>query len=45
MGTFSRVLGRYSREKKLITLSEAINKMSLMPAQRLEKISPTMKMF
>jgi len=43
MGTFSRVLGRYSREKQLITLAEAINKMTLMPAQRLEKISPAMR--
>lgn len=42
MGTFSRVLGRYSREKKLISLPEAIRKMTLMPAQRLEKISPGM---
>jgi N-acyl-D-aspartate/D-glutamate deacylase len=42
MGCFSRVLGRYPREKKLITLPEAIRKMTLMPAQRLEKISPAM---
>jgi N-acyl-D-aspartate/D-glutamate deacylase len=32
MGTFARVLGRYSREKKVITLPEAISKMTLMPA-------------
>jgi dihydroorotase len=43
MGCFSRVLGRYCREKKLITLTEAIRKMTLMPAERLEKISPAMK--
>lgn len=43
MGTFSRVLGRYSRERKLISLAEAIRKMTLMPAQRLEKISPAMR--
>jgi dihydroorotase len=43
MGCFSRVLGRYCREKKLITLPEAIRKMTLMPAERLEKISPAMK--
>jgi N-acyl-D-amino-acid deacylase len=34
-GTFPRVLGRYSREEKLIPLPEAIHKMTGMPAQRL----------
>jgi N-acyl-D-amino-acid deacylase len=33
-GTFPRVLGRYSREEKLITLAEAVHKMTGMPAQR-----------
>ena len=33
-GTFPRVLGRYSREKKLFTLPNAIHKMTEMPAQR-----------
>lgn len=33
-GTFPRVLGRYSREEKLLTLQEAIHKMTQMPAQR-----------
>lgn len=33
-GTFPRVLGRYSREEKLFPLSEAIHKMTAMPAQR-----------
>ena len=33
-GTFPRVLGRYSREEKLITLAEAVRKMTGMPAQR-----------
>jgi len=32
-GTFPRVLGRYVREKKILTLSEAINKMTFMPAK------------
>ena len=36
-GTHARVLARYVRDQKTITLSEAIRKMSLMPAQRLEK--------
>lgn len=43
MGTFSRVLGRYWREKKLITLPEAIRKMTLMPARRLEGFVPAMR--
>ena len=43
MGCFARVLGRYAREKKLITLAEAIRKMTLQPAARLEKISPAMR--
>jgi N-acyl-D-aspartate/D-glutamate deacylase len=33
-GTFPRVLGRYSRVEKLFSLSEAIHKMTSMPAQR-----------
>jgi N-acyl-D-aspartate/D-glutamate deacylase len=33
-GAFPRVLGRYSREEKLLTLPEAIHKMTQMPAQR-----------
>jgi N-acyl-D-aspartate/D-glutamate deacylase len=36
-GTFSRTLARYVRELGSITLMDAIRKMSLMPAQRLEK--------
>lgn len=33
-GTFPRVLGRYSREEKLLTMPEAVHKMTQMPAQR-----------
>lgn len=33
-GTFPRVLGRYCREEKLFSLSEAIRKMTSLPAQR-----------
>ena len=33
-GTFPRVLGRYSREEKLLSLPEAIHKMTGMPARR-----------
>jgi N-acyl-D-aspartate/D-glutamate deacylase len=36
-GSYSRILAHYSRELGSITLMNAIRKMSLMPAQRLEK--------
>jgi dihydroorotase len=35
-GTYSRVLGRYVRENGAMTLMEALRKMTLLPAQRLE---------
>ncbi len=35
-GTFPRVLGRYVRVKKLLTLSEAIRKMTSLPARKLK---------
>lgn len=34
-GTFARVLGRYVREKAIITLEDAVRKMTSLPAQRL----------
>ncbi|HLU90730.1 MAG TPA: amidohydrolase family protein, partial [Cyclobacteriaceae bacterium] len=34
-GTFPRVLGRYVREEKLLTLEEALEKMTSLPAKRL----------
>src|SRR4051794_5248330 len=34
-GTFVRVLGRYVRELKVITLEDAVHKMSAFPAQRI----------
>ncbi len=34
-GCFARVLGRYVREQKALSLNDAIRKMSLMPADRL----------
>lgn len=40
-GTFSNILARYVRERGSITLMDAIRKMSLMPAQRLEKATST----
>lgn len=35
-GTYSKVLGRYVRERKALPLMDAIRKMTLMPARRLE---------
>ena len=43
-GTFSRVLGRYVRELKVLTLSEALAKMTIQPAQRLQDIAPSMRL-
>ena len=42
-GTFARVLGLYVREQKLLTLNEAIGRMTLMPAKRLEASVPAMR--
>jgi len=42
-GTFSKVLGRYVREGHSLSLMEAIRKMTLMPAQRLEARVPAMR--
>ena len=42
-GTFSKVLGEYVRESKATTLMEAIRRMTLLPAQRLEGLAPQMK--
>ncbi len=42
-GTFARLLGKYVREEKLISLSEGLRKITLMPAKRLEEIAPVMK--
>jgi cytosine/adenosine deaminase-related metal-dependent hydrolase len=39
-GTYSRVLKQYVREKGTVTLMDAIRKMSLMPAQMLERSTP-----
>ena len=42
-GTFSRVLGHYVREERALSLMTALRKMTLMPAQRLEKRAPIFK--
>jgi N-acyl-D-aspartate/D-glutamate deacylase len=36
LGTFPRVLGRYVRDRKVITLAQAVEKMTGMPARRLK---------
>lgn len=42
-GCYSLVLGRYVREKKVLSLMNALSKMTLMPAQRLESRAPAFK--
>lgn len=39
-GTFTRILAHYVRDLRTVTLLDAIRKMSLMPAQRLEIVVP-----
>ncbi len=41
-GSYSKVLGRYARDQRLLTLPEAIRKMTLEPARRLEPRVPSM---
>ncbi len=42
-GTFARVLGHYVREEQAVSLIEAIRKMTLLPARRLETAVPLMR--
>ena len=42
-GTFSKVLGHYVRETHSLSLMQAIGKMTLMPARRLERRVPAMR--
>lgn len=42
-GTFSRVLGLYVREERVVSLMDALAKMTILPAQRLEAIAPAMR--
>lgn len=42
-GTYARTIGRYVREKHTLSLMDALSKMSLMPAQRLEKQVPALR--
>ena len=43
VGTYARVLGKYVREDQALSLMEALRKSSLLPAQRLEAMSPQMR--
>lgn len=42
-GTFSRILGTYVREKKVLPLMDGLRRMTLLPAQRMEKAVPAMR--
>lgn len=42
-GTFAKILRSYVRERGLMTMQEALRKMTLMPAQTLEGFVPQMK--
>ena len=42
-GTHARILGRFVRERSVITLMDAVRKMTLLPARRLERVDPDMK--
>jgi dihydroorotase len=42
-GTHARILGRFVRERQVISLMDAVRKMTLLPARRLEGIDPEMK--
>ncbi len=39
-GTYARILSRYVRSTQALTLMDAVRKMALMPAQRLERATP-----
>ena len=42
-GCFSRTLGRYAVDNKVITLPEALGKMTILPARRLERQVPALR--
>lgn len=42
-GTFARILGHYVREQQALDLMTALRKMTLLPAQRLEQVAPSMR--
>ncbi|MGH7717828.1 MAG: amidohydrolase family protein, partial [Gemmatimonadaceae bacterium] len=42
-GTHARVLGRFVRERHVLSLMDAVRKMTLLPARRLEAVHPGMR--
>lgn len=42
-GTYARVLGRYVRERGVLPLMDALAKMTILPARRLETVAPAMR--
>jgi dihydroorotase len=42
-GTFARILGHYVREEKVLTLGDALRRMTIEPARRLEARVPEMR--
>lgn len=42
-GNFSRLLGKYVREEKTLSLMDALAKMTILPARRLEGAAPALK--
>lgn len=42
-GTFARILGHYVRDEKLLSLPDALRRMTIEPARRLEKRVPEMR--
>jgi dihydroorotase len=41
-GTYAKVLGKYVREEKVVPLADAVRRMTLEPARRLERRTPAM---
>lgn len=41
-GTYARILGRYVREQQVLTLMDALARMTILPARRLEPSVPMM---
>ena len=42
-GTHARILGRFVRERNVISLMDGVRKMTILPAQRLQLVDPEMK--
>jgi len=42
-GTHARILGRFVRERNVLTLMDGVRKMTILPARRLERVDPDMK--